>query len=88
MGHSYYSAKKHAEALRYYRKSVEYSDFNEYKYELYHWMANCYHLLKDYPEAIKYHKMFLDNNWEPERLAKLVDNSRKYLQWSEKRVQN
>ncbi|MHC4334257.1 MAG: tetratricopeptide repeat protein [Planctomycetota bacterium] len=87
MGHTYYSSKNHAEALKYYEEALEYSEYHEYKYELFHWMANCYHFLKDYPKARHFHQMFLDNNWEPQRLSKFVEYSRRYVKAKEKKYQ-
>ena len=84
IGHSYYKEKNYAEALKYYKMALDYSDYYEYKYELYYWMANCHHYLKDYATAKKLHKMFLDNNWEPERLSKKVEYAKKYQKWSGK----
>ena len=85
MGHSYYYEKDYARALEYYQMAVEYSEYNEYKYELYYWMANCYRYLKDYETAKKLYKMFLDNNWEPKRLSKSVEYAKKYQQWYEQK---
>lgn len=85
MGHTYYSEKDYAEALKYYQRALEYSDYNEYKYELYYWMANCHHHLKDYVTAKKLHKIFLDNNWEPEKHPQRVAYAKKYQKWNEKK---
>ncbi|MHC4624088.1 MAG: tetratricopeptide repeat protein [Planctomycetota bacterium] len=84
-GHMHYREKNHAEALKYYRKALDYSQYYEYKHELYHWMAICYHFLKDYDTARQFHKKFLDSNWEPDRLSKLVEYSRKYVKAPEKK---
>lgn len=79
IGHSYYAEKNFSEALKYYGVALDYSGYIEYQYELYYWMGDCYHRLKDYVAARKMHKLFLDNNWEPTRLSKMVHNSKEYL---------
>jgi len=76
---SYYAEKDYTKALEYYKKALEYSDYNENKYELYYWIANCHHYLKDYETARKLHKKFLDNNWEPDRLPKKVAYAKEYV---------
>ena len=85
LGNCYYCEKDYARALKYYQKALDYSDCDEYKYELYYWMANCYRYLKDYETAKKLYKMFLDNNWEPKRLSKSVEYAEKYQQWYEQK---
>ncbi|MHC4103770.1 MAG: hypothetical protein ACYSR9_02430 [Planctomycetota bacterium] len=85
MGHSYYEEKSYVKALEYYQKALEYSDYYECKYELYYWMANCYHYLKDRATAKELHKVFLDNNWEPEKDPRKVAYAKKYQKWEEKK---
>lgn len=82
MGHSYYKEGNYTEALKYYEKSLEYADYYEYKYNLYYWIANCYHYMKDYETAKKFHKMFLDDNWEPEKYPKEVAYAKEYQKWN------
>jgi tetratricopeptide (TPR) repeat protein len=84
MGHSYYIEKNYGEALKYYNVALDCSEYIEYQYEIYYLMAECYHYLKDYVTASKMHRLFLDNNWEPERLPKQVLSSKKYLEDYEK----
>ena len=79
MGHIYYGENDFSEALKYYGVALDYSGYIEYQYELYYWMGNCYHRLKDYVTASKMYELFLDNNWEPTRLSQMVHNSKKYL---------
>ena len=79
MADCYYAEKEYAKALGYYKKALEYSDYNENKYKLYYWMANCHHYLKDYETAKKLHKKFLDNNWQPYRLPKQVAYAKEYI---------
>lgn len=85
MGHCYYEEANYVKALEYYQKALEYSDYYEYKYELYYWMANCHHRLKDYVTAKKLHKIFLDNNWEPEKYPQRAAYAKKYQKWNEKK---
>lgn len=84
IGRSYYKEKDYTQALKYYKIALDYSDYYEYKYELYYWMANCHYYLKDYTTAKKLHKMFLDNNWEPERHPEWVAYAKKYQKWNRK----
>ncbi|MHC5060404.1 MAG: tetratricopeptide repeat protein [Planctomycetota bacterium] len=84
MAHTYYSAKDYARAIEYYEQALDYSGYDEYKYEVNHWMGNCYIQLKDYNKAEEAHSLFLSNNWEPERLSKLVNSSKAFLNWMEK----
>lgn len=83
MGDCYCVEKDYTQALEYYQRALEYSDYYEYKYELCYWMAHCYHYLKDYVTAKKLYKKFLDNNWEPERLSKKVKYAEEYERRSE-----
>jgi tetratricopeptide (TPR) repeat protein len=85
-GHCYYVSKDYAQALDYYQKSLEYSDYYEYEYEVCYWMANCYHYLEDHATAEKFYKMFLDSNWEPEKLSKKVEHARKYQKLAQERA--
>ncbi len=85
MGHICYREKSYAEALKYYQQALDYSEHYELKHELYHWTAVCYHCLGRYDKARQFHKEFLDNNWEPDRLSRLVEYSHKYLKASEKK---
>lgn len=78
MGHSYSREGDYVKAIEYYEKSLEYSDYYEYKYNLYYWIANCHHYLKDYATAKKFYKMFLDGNWEPEKDPKEVAYAKEY----------
>jgi hypothetical protein len=78
MGHCYYREGNYAEALEYYEKSLEHADYYEYKYYIYYWIANCYHYIKDYETAKKFHKMFLEGNWEPENSPKQVAYAKEY----------
>jgi len=78
MGHSYYEQGNYTEALEYYQKSLEYSDYYEYKYNLYYGIACCHHYMKDYATAKKFYKMFLDGNWEPEKYPKKVEYAKEY----------
>ena len=48
IGHNYLSSKDFNKALTYYQKSLEYSVYDEYKYELYYWIATCQLMIKDY----------------------------------------
>ena len=78
---SYFAEKDYTKALEYYKKALEYSDHNEYKYELYYWIATCHYYLKDYETAKELHKKFLDNNWEPDRLPKEVAYAKEYIKY-------
>jgi tetratricopeptide (TPR) repeat protein len=80
MGHTHYSAKDYSQALSYYDDSLEYSDYDEYRYELYYWTGSCHLLLKDYANAAENYTMFLQNNWEPGRFSRLVNHAEQYLQ--------
>ncbi|MHC4618716.1 MAG: tetratricopeptide repeat protein [Planctomycetota bacterium] len=84
-GHIHYREQNHAVALKYYHKALDHSEYCEYKHELYHWMGVCYYFLKDHERARQFHKKFLDSNWEPDRLSKLVEHSKKYLKAGEKK---
>jgi tetratricopeptide (TPR) repeat protein len=86
MGGSFYREKNFSQALIYYQRALDYADYNEDMYEVYHWMGNCYHFLKDNRAASQMHAKFLELNWEPQRLAKLVDYSKKYVEMSEKQL--
>jgi len=81
MGYCYYTKKNYTQALEYYQKALEYSDYYEYKFELYYRMANCHHYLEDYSTAKQFHKMFLDGNWEPEKYEKKVAYAKEYQKW-------
>lgn len=85
MGHCFFISKDYKRASKYYQKALEYSEYYEYGYELYYWMANCHHYMKDYARAKKLHKVFLDNNWEPEKDPKKVAYAKKYQKWEEKK---
>jgi tetratricopeptide (TPR) repeat protein len=78
MGHSYYKEGNYTEALEYYQKSLEYSDYYEYKYNLYYGIACCHHNMKDYTKAEKFYKMYLDSNWESEKSPKEVAYAKEY----------
>ena len=70
---------------QFYQKALEYSDYYEYKYEFYYWMANCHHYLKNHTMAKRLYKEFLDNNWEPERLSKEVKYAKEYQRRNEEK---
>jgi len=77
-GRSCYKKKEYAKALEYYQKTLEYSDYYHRKYELYYWIACCYHYIGDYSKARVSYKMFLDKKWEPDRWSKRVKYAQKY----------
>ncbi len=85
MGDCYRREKKYARALEYYHKALDYAEYYEYKYELCYWMARCYHYLEDYQAAKKFYKMFLDNNWEPEKRTGRIKRAKDYQNRSEVR---
>lgn len=72
MARSFYVEKNYAEALKCYEKTWEYSDYNEYKYKLAYWIANCHHYLDDHEMAKQWYKKFLAANWEPNRYPKWI----------------
>lgn len=75
---SYYSEKNYTEALQYYGKAWECLAYDEYKYEVAFWIASCHHFLGNREDAKQWYKVFLDTNWEPSRLHKLVDYAQSY----------
>jgi len=83
MGRCYYREKDYAQALEYFQKALEYSDYYEYKFGLYYWIANCHHYLKDHSTAKEFYKVFLNNNWEPEKHEKRVTYAKEYQTWNE-----
>ena len=85
MGHCCYMSKDYKHASEYYQKALEYSDYYEYRYELYYWIGRCHHYLGDETTAKRFYKVFLDNNWEPERLGAKVKYARAYLKRDDKR---
>jgi tetratricopeptide (TPR) repeat protein len=86
LGHSFYTEKDYTKALEYYKQALDYAAYNENMCEVYHWMGNCYHYLKDYNNASRMHAKFLECNWEPQRLQVLVDASKKYIEMSQQRL--
>ncbi len=78
-GGTFYENNLYAQALEFYQKTREYSEYNEYKYEIAYWIANCCYYLKDYEKAKQWHKTFLDENWEPERHSDWVAYAQDYL---------
>ena len=79
MGHVCYDKRQYAEALEYYDKGRANAEYYEYTYELYFWKANCHHYLKRLGQAVSCHRQFLEENWEPDRLSKQVEFSRRYV---------
>jgi len=77
---SFYHEKNYAAALEYYQKAWEYSDYDEYKYVLAYWIANCHHNLNNYEMAKQWYQQFLDLNWEPTRHADWVSQAKSYEQ--------
>jgi tetratricopeptide (TPR) repeat protein len=84
MGHSFYKVGDYRKAAEYYRQVVDYAAYNEYICEVYYWLANCYDYLKNYKLALQMHAKFLETNWESNRLNKLVDFSKKYVESNQK----
>ena len=79
MAGSYYSEDNYNKALEYYQKGLEYSEYNEYKYEFYYWIANCHARLREPQNAKQYYQKFLDENWEPDKHHDWVRYSTSYL---------
>lgn len=84
MGDACYKEKNYSEALGYYNKAWEYSDYYEYKYRLPYRIANCYHYLEDPKSARQWYKEFLDCKWEPESMKAQADYARKYIEAANK----
>lgn len=85
MGDACYKEKNYSEALGYYNKAWEYSDYYEYKYRVAYRIGNCYHYLEDPESAKQWYEKFLDCNWEPEStegMKKQVEHARKYIEWA------
>ena len=74
----YYGQKDYTKALEYYSLALEYSEYNEYGYKLFYEMAKCYRNLKDYDAAKDFYQMFLDNNWQPDKMKQEVEYAEKY----------
>lgn len=79
----YYGEEDYKNALDYYKKGREYADDYEYKYQLDYKIANCYNYLKDTQNAKQWYKTFLDENWEPERIAECVRYAKEYVEYTD-----
>lgn len=78
LGRIYYKQKKFADALELYEKAWESCSYYEYRYEDALYVANCYHLLGDRAKAKQWYTKFVDDNWEPDRMAGQVKFARNY----------
>ena len=74
----YYKQKKYSEALEYYEKAWDCSSYDEYRYWNAYKIACCYHFLGNSTKAKYWYKVFIDENWEPDRLSKQVDYAESY----------
>lgn len=74
-----YTKKKYAEAIEFYERALEYSEGWEYSYQISYCIANSSHGLRNIENAVKWHRHFLESNWEPERLQKWTDYSKGYV---------
>ncbi len=77
---SFYRQKDLNSALEYYHKALEYSLYDEYHYQIYFWLGNCYAALNDKAKANHYFTEFLANNWEPDRFPKWCRFAREYIE--------
>lgn len=79
VANTYYKEEDYPNALEYYSKAWEYSDYYEYKYRVAYQIGNCFYHLKDPEGAKKWYKKFLDCKWEQEGMKASADYARKYL---------
>ena len=77
-GDCFYSEKNYEEALKNYQKALAYADYDEHKYELYYWIAQCYDAVNDRQKAENFFQKFLADNWEQDKSGKLIKHAREY----------
>lgn len=77
-GRCYYYEKDYPKALGHFQKALGYSEYDERAYKICFSIANCHHYMKDHARAKEFYKMFLDNNWEPDRSPKRVKDAENY----------
>lgn len=78
MGDCFTSQANYERALQYYQKALEYADFDEHKYELYYYIAQCYDNLKDSQKAEEFYQKFLAENWQQEKSPKMARYARDF----------
>jgi len=75
-----YDSGKYADALKYYQKVWDRSDYYYYKYQLAYKIANCYHYLDKPKKAAKWYSEFLALNWFAKDDSKPVEYAEEYIE--------
>ena len=78
-GNCDYMQQRYPEALREYQLAADAAQYREDQYQLYYWIASCYHDLGNVVAAKEWYQKFLDNDWEPEDHPEWTSVARSHL---------
>ena len=62
---THYEAQQYETALHLYRKTLDYSAYDESQHLLFFHIADCYHAIRDVDRARQWYRKFLDADWDP-----------------------
>jgi len=80
MADIYYKEKDYNQALDYFNKAWDCSDYYEYKYRLAYKIGSCFYQMQDRYNAQRWYKKFLDGKWEQNDMKANEAFVRKYFE--------